>query len=179
MHDLSNPFTVGILEEGLAKITNETDINNYHPDYSDYSGNLFHILAKGRYQKGKGKYFLVEDHGEYICSAGWNEYEDDSEIAFALSRMYTAVSHRSNYYVAQFILPQCLEEVESYSKVWLAMNDHNSIMYKWFERTQAGKSSGLFNNWPDIYKGFRPIGKKQIYNTLQYVVELKRENQPL
>lgn len=179
LHDMSNPFTISILEQGLSKITNETDLNNYHPDYSDYPGNLFHIIAKGRYQQGRGKYFVLEEDGEYICSAGWNQYEEDHEIAFALSRMYTAVSHRSNYYVAKYILPQALEEVKDYPRVWLAMNDHNSVMYKWFERTAAGRSSGLFNNWPDIYREFRPIGKKQIYNTLQFVVELKRGNEPL
>ena len=174
IHNLKNNAAIKLLNSGLSNITDSEIIKNYHPDFSSEPGNLFFILKNGRYAKGNGTYYILEEHGQYVCSAGWNEYEYDPTIAFALTRMYTDPSHRGKYLVANHILTQTLKETAHYSKIWLTVNKHNKLLYEWFVRADQGKSTGLVNNWPDVYKKFKPIGQMKIYNTDQYVVELQK-----
>ena len=173
IHDLSNRYVNDLMYYGLSKITDETFIKNYHPDYCNEPGNLFAVLDSGRYKKGKGKYYIIEEAGKYICSAGWNEYDEDT--AFALSRMYTDPAHRGRYLVATNILSNTLEEIKNYKNIWMTVNEHNKMMYSWFVRASQNKRTSLFNDWPDVYRRFKPIGEKVIYNTTQYVVALERE----
>lgn len=175
IHDLSNGYVIELLKSGFSQIADGKIIKNYHPEYSSENSNIFFILGKGRYKKGQGKYYVVEDQGKYVCSAGWNEY--DSVTALALTRMYTAPEYRGNYFVEKFILTSSLVETEHYEKVWLTVNEYNRVIYSWFERAQQGRATALFNDWPDTYKLFYPIGKKIIYNTSQYVMELRREHE--
>jgi hypothetical protein len=174
VHDLSNRYVNDIMYYGLSKVTDKNAIRNYHPDYANEPGNLFAILDNGRYKEGHGKYFVIEEDGNYICSAGWNEYDLDPTIAFALTRMYTNPNYRGQYIIGNNILPMTLSETLKYKNVWMTVNRHNKIMYSWFVRASQNKSTALFNDWPEIYKKFKPIGKKLIYNTPQYVVELER-----
>ena len=69
VNDLSNFAVISLLKFGLCNITDSDIIKNYHPDYANEPGNLFFILKQGRYQLGKGAYFVIEENGEYICSA--------------------------------------------------------------------------------------------------------------
>lgn len=176
IHDLSNDHVIDLMKTSFAEITDDKIIKNYHPEYSNENSNIFFVLNKGRYKKGRGKYYVVEDQGKYICSAGWNEY--DSSTALALTRMYTAPEYRGNYFVEKFILTNSLAETEHYENVWLTVNEYNKVIYSWFERAHQGRARSLFNDWPATYKLFYPIGKKTIYNTDQYVMELRRENKP-
>jgi hypothetical protein len=173
IHDLTDQVLVNLLKKGLSTVTNPKYIENYHPDFSNQPGNLFYILDQGRYRKGHGKYFIVEEDGKYICSAGWNEYDFDKNIALLLTRMYTEPKYRMNYYVANNILPLALKEAKDYKHIWFTCNEYNKKIYDWFVRVEQGKLGGLFNNWPDIYKQFKPIGKRIVYNTDQYVAEYK------
>lgn len=175
IHDFSNSYAINLLKRGLSNITDPDILKNYHPDYSDYSGNLFFILENGRYANGVGKYYILEEDGEYIGSAGWNEYEHDRSVAFALTRMYTSKSNRGKFVIANNILPLTLKETSRYDKVWMSVNSHNKALYQWFVRANSNKRASLFNEWPDIYKNFVPVGEMMIYNTLQYVVELKKD----
>jgi hypothetical protein len=164
---------MNLLESAFSIITDKEDvIKNYHPDYKTNPGNLFYILndPNGRYKKGM--YYVVENNGEFVCSAGWNEY--DSDTALVLTRMYVAPKYRVNYYVANYILPEILKEVTNYKHVWATVNEYNKALYEWFVRDRSGKRTALFNDWPDIYRKFKPIGKKNIYYTDQYVIELDR-----
>jgi hypothetical protein len=172
IHDLSNTYVIDLLKQGLSTVDTESNILNYHPDHADDPGNLFHILANGRYQEGKGKYYVIEEDGTYVCSAGWNEYQLEPDTALMLTRMYILPKHRVKYYIATHILPAALEEVTHYKNVWISFNEYNLGMYKWFERVDQGKRGGLFNDWPDIYRKFKPIGPKIINYTKQYVVSL-------
>lgn len=174
IHDLSNRYVNDVMYYGLSKITDKDIIRNYHPDYANEPGNLFAILDNGRYRYGRGKYFVIEDNGKYICSAGWNEYDVDTDIAFALTRMYTDPNYRGNYLIGSNILPKTMTETSKYKSVWMTVNKHNKIMYSWFVRANQNKSTALFNDWPEIYKKFKPLGEKIIYNTKQYVVALER-----
>lgn len=177
IHDLTDTYVTTLLTSGLSDIKESHLLKNYHPDYmNDSSGNLFFIIKNGRYKKGKGKYYVVEHLGKYVCSAGWNEYEDDETIAFALSRMYVAPEYRGKYFVAKYILPRTLKETRKYQNVWLTVNEHNKVMYSWFERAVTNKATALFNDWPEMYRQFQPKGKFTIYNTVQYVMELRRKN---
>ena len=171
--DLSNNKIISILQFEFSNITDSNIIKNYHPDYANEPGNLFFILKQGRYQLGKGAYFVIEENGEYICSAGWNEYSSDT--ALALTRMYTSPKYRMQYLIANNILTRTLEQTTHYNNIWLTVNEHNKALYNWFVRKEQNKRAALFNNWPEVYKRFKPIGKKTIYYTEQYVVELQRE----
>lgn len=176
IHDLSNNKIVSLLEQGLSKITDENLLANYHPDYKHHNSNLFYIIGYGRYRKGFGKYYIIEEDNKFICSAGWNEYETDPSIAFALTRMYIDPFYRGQYLVAQHILSKTLNETKQYAKIWLTVNKYNKRLYDWFVRAGQNKRTALFNDWPEVYRKFKPIGEKTIYNTTQYVVELIRNN---
>jgi hypothetical protein len=174
IHDLSNQYVVNLLKKGLSQIDNKSYITNYHPDYESTPGNLFNILKNGRYNLGHGKYYVIEDSGTYIASAGWNEYDIEPSIALLLTRMYTMPLHRMNYHVANNILPLALAEIKNYEHIWFICNEYNKKIYNWFVRVHEGKRGALFNDWPDIYRNFKPIGKKTIYYTEQYVMEYQR-----
>lgn len=176
IHDLSDDKIVSLLSHGLEKITDENLLVNYHPDFYETPGNLFYIIKYGRYRKGVGKYYVIEEDNKYVCSAGWNEYEFDTSIAFALTRMYIDQAYRGQYLVAQHILSKTLDETNQYAKIWLTVNKYNKRLYDWFVRAEQHKRTALFNDWPEVYRKFKPIGEKTIYSTTQYVVELTRNN---
>lgn len=176
INDLSNIYVTNLLRKNLTIVNDRRIIKNYHPDYEQCSSNLFYILHNGRYRAGKGTYYVIEDNGKYVCSAGWNEYEENSNIAFALTRMFTSPEYRGKYFVANNILTKSLEATKNYSKVWMTVNEHNKALYTWFVRASQNKKGALFNDWPNIYRSFKPIGKHIIYNSIQYVVELERNN---
>ena len=175
IHDLTNPHVINILKKEFNNITDTNIISNYHPDYSDNAGNLFYILQAGRYRLSKGKYWVMEENGEYLGSAGWNEYELDTDVALVLTRTYVPKKFRGQYLLANHLLPMMLQETSNYQKTWLTVNEHNDVLYQWFLRSSENKRPALFNNWPQIYKKFYPIGKKDIYYTQQYVLEYTKE----
>lgn len=169
IHDLSNTSIIDLLKNSLKDITDDKIVKNYHPDFSDTPGNLFYILSEGRYQLGK--YFVVTINNKYVCSAGWNEYELESNIALLLTRMYIVPEYRGKYIIGNNILPVCIKEASSYDRLWITANEHNRAIYTYFERARQNKRTTLFNDWPEIYKRFKPLGKKQIYYTDQWVAE--------
>lgn len=175
IHDASNRFIIGLLEASFSKITASNLVKNYHPDYRNETANIFYILndIKGRYNRGC--YYVLEENNEYVCSAGYNEYELDSSIALALTRAYVDPKHRSKYYMGEYILPKIIENTTQYEHLYITADSFNSAIYQWFDRANAGKRPTMFNDWPDIYRKFKPIGKKNIYYTEQYVMELTRE----
>ena len=174
IQDSSNEFVMNLLEESLSKVTNNNIIKNYHPDYKNESSNIFYILndPNGRYHRGC--YYVIEDNGEYVCSAGWNAYELDQTIALALTRAYVNPKNRANYYMGEYILPKIIENTALYKHLYITADSYNSAIYQWFVRATEGKRPAMFNEWPDIYRKFKPVGKKTIYYTEQYVVELDR-----
>ena len=175
IHDASNRFIISLLEASFSKITNTNLVKNYHPDYKNEPANIFYILndVTGRYRRGC--YYVLEDNNEYVCSAGYNEYELDPSIALALTRAYVDPKHRSKYYMGEYILPKIIENTREYKHLYITADSFNSAIYQWFYRANAGKRPAMFNDWPDIYRKFKPIGKKNIYYTEQYVMELTRE----
>jgi hypothetical protein len=175
IHDASNRFIIGLLEDSFSKIINSNLVKNYHPDYKNEPSNIFYILndIKGRYNRGC--YYVLEENNEYVCSAGYNEYELDSSIALALTRAYVDPKHRSKYYMGEYILPKIIENTTQYEHLYITADSFNSAIYQWFDRANTGKRPAMFNDWPDIYRKFKPIGKKNIYYTEQYVMELTRE----
>lgn len=175
INNLDNDYVVDLMKTAFSKSTDRS-LMNYHPEYSDWSGNIFSILKEGRYRQEHGNYYVIEQDGELIASAGWNEYDIEPDIALVLSRMYVSPSYRGSYILGKEILPMMIDEVYKYNKIWMTVNEHNKSLYNWFERTSKNKRPTLFNNWPEIYKNFKPIGKKNVYYTPQYVVEFIREN---
>lgn len=176
MHDDSNYHVVNLLKETFSKITDKSLVENYHPDYEAIPSNIFYILKNenGRYKQGC--YYVIETEGKFVCSSGWNQYEHDPDIALVLTRTYIEPIYRGKYYLAEYILPNAIEEAKFYKKIWLTVNEYNKTMYNWFMRADLGKSTGLANNWPSIYKKFKPIGKKNIYHVEQYVMEYQKTN---
>jgi hypothetical protein len=144
---------------------------NYHPDYSSESANLFYILGDTNGRYSKGNYYVLEDSGTYICSAGWNEYELDSDIALALTRAYVSPAHRGHYPMGVHILPEIVASTRMYKHLYITVNKYNSAISRWFSRSAAGKSGGIGTRWPNIYHNFKPAGVKTIYYTEQYVME--------
>ncbi len=169
INDLSNTYVINLLKENLQSVDDFNLIRNYHPDYYKTPGNLFCILDQGRYQNGN--YFVVEDNGKYICSAGWNDYEG---IALLLTRAYISDQYRRKYLLSKYLLPLMFEQTQQYDTLWITCNEYNKSIYHAFERLDAGRPAGLFDQWPETYKKFKPIGTKTLYYTEQYVAEYKR-----
>jgi hypothetical protein len=176
INDLGNTTVIDILKHGLSEVDHISIIKNYHPDYSNIPGNLFYILDQGRYRIGHGKYFVItDDHDKYVCSAGWNEYDLDSTVALLLTRMYITPRYRAQYIIGKMVLPLMISEAGNYSKLWITSNNHNRSIYTYFERASQNKRTVLFNDWPDIYKRFKPIGKKIVYYTEQWIAEYDKK----
>lgn len=172
INDLSNKKLVNFLKENLKSINDEKIIKNYHPEYKDTPGNLFFVLKEGRYKVGN--YFILENEGTLIACAGWNYYDND--IALLLTRAYIPKEHRRKYFFSKYFLPRMFEETVQYKKLWITCNDYNISIYRAIERLNKGQSAGLFDQWPKIYSGFRPIGKKIVNYTEQYVLEWDNKN---
>jgi hypothetical protein len=170
IHDLSNSNIVSLLEQGMSQVTEPELIKNYHPDFKSDNSNLFYILKNGRYKIGN--YYVAEEDGNYIGSAGWNWYKDD--IALALTRAYIAPNHRQRNIMATYFLPSILDETALYNKIWCTCNEYNKVIYNGFVRIAMGKRAGLTNPWLDIYSKFVPIGIQTVNYTEQYVAEYKR-----
>lgn len=171
INDLSNHYVINLLKHGLSTINDLDTGKNYHPDHSNTPGNLFYILAEGRYQNGN--YFVMEEDGKYVGSAGWNPYGD---VALVLTRAFIPQAERRKYNMAQYLLPVIFEQTLDFKKLWITCNEYNFTIYQALTRLQDGKSAGLFSAWPPIYKKFVPIGKKTVYYTEQYVAEYIRNN---
>lgn len=170
IHDLSNEYVVKILEEGLSDLPIGHLYDNYSPNQCDLNCNLFYILQEGRYKDGS--YFIVEKDGKYVCSSGWNRYNDST--ALVLSRSYVDPAYRTQYLMAELLLPTMIEETSGYQHTWLTCNKNNPILYEWFVRAEQGKRTAMFAEWPEIYKKFKPIGEMNIYYTQQMVAQLER-----
>ena len=175
LHDSSNEFVMDLLEVSFSKITDSNIIKNYHPDYCNEPANIFYILNDVHVRYNRGCYYVLEDDGEYVCSAGWNQYDLDSTIALALTRAYVEPKYRTKYYMGEYILPRIIESTKKYNHLYITADSYNSMIYQWFVRAEEGKSPGLFNDWPEIYRYFKPIGLKKIYYTDQYVAEYKNK----
>ena len=170
--DLDNKI-VEILKSGISRDMFSSDqlAVNYLYEYRETPGNLFYILNQGRYKTGS--YFVVTDNNRYIASAGWNHYNEDT--ALLLTRMLVIPKYRGSYILAKTILQTMIDQSANYKNQWITFNEYNLTLYKWFERVEQGKRGALFNNWPEIYARFKPIGQREINHTLQYVVELKNK----
>ena len=105
IHDLSNLHVVDLLKSSLSSIVDVSIIDNYHPSRYHVPGNLFHILDHGRYKFGSGKYFVMEHDGEFVCSAGWNKYELNNDVALIMTRTYINPKYRTQYYASTVLMP--------------------------------------------------------------------------
>jgi hypothetical protein len=77
--------------------------------------------------------------------------------------------------MGEYILPEIIKNTTQYKHLYITADSYNSAIYQYFVRASQGKTTALYNNWPDIYRKFKPIGKKTIYFTEQYVAEFERE----
>jgi len=170
IRDNSDTDLIEFLKEGLRQVSEQDLIKNYHPDYETVPGNLFRILKEGRYLKGN--YYIIKKNDEYVGSAGWNPYTEDT--ALALTRAYIVEKFRTKYLMAELLMPRIIEESKDYSKLWITCNEYNKAIYQAFVNMSNNRSAGLFNPWPEMYRQFTPIGKKIVNYTEQYVAELKR-----
>lgn len=166
LHDCSSSTGLKLLQDNFSRIDDPNLIKNYHPDYRGTPGNFFTVLDEGRYARGYGKYYVIEEGGAYICSAGWNRYQVEPDTALLLTRMYVDPHHRGKYTVGKHIFPLALEEARiDHSRLWVTFNGYNAKWRKWFETV---KVRGLV---PDHYKNFNYIGILDVYYTQQYVYE--------
>jgi len=171
INDLSNICAISLLEKAFSEINDENIIRNYHPDYKDRYENIFYLLKNGRYRNGQ--YFILLDDKSYVCSSGWNPYHYIGDTAILMSRTYIDEKYRAKYLLSQFLLPMMLQNSSNFDRKWITINYHNETLYKWWIRANDNKPTALFNDWPAIYRKFKPIGQKYVYNTLQHIVEYK------
>lgn len=177
IHDTSNSNVLELLISEYSKISDENVIKNYHPDYKTLDQNIFCILERNnRYREGKGSYYVLEDHGEFVCASGWNEYEHDESIALLMTRSYISKKYRAQYIIGEHLLPKMISSSDKYASRFITFNEYNRGLYDWFVRNEHGKSTVLSGRWPKTYKNFSPVGLKNIYFTDQYVVKYNGDN---
>ncbi len=167
--DIKNKKIIKLLKDNFVNITDKKLVQNYHPDFSDIPGNFFYILKEGRYLNGN--YLIMEEDGVFYGSAGWNKFEDK---ALLLTRAYIPEKFRRQYLFSKHLIPVMLEETIDYKKLWITCNEYNITIYHAVTRLNEGKPAGLFDQWPLIYKQFKPIGKKIVNHVEQYVLEYQR-----
>ena len=176
IHGLADSKVVSILENGLKHITDQRIVKNYHPDFANDTGNIFYLLGSGRYRKGRGAYFVAEEDGVYLGSGGWNTYDLRPSTALLLTRAYITPDYRSTAIIGHSLLKSIIREswpdIQHFDSIWITVNQHNLALYKWFDKVSR-QSTPLFSEWPEIQHTFRAIGQQQVYNTDQWVVELK------
>ena len=172
INNLDNNDIVEILKSGITRdmFSNEQLAINYLYEHRDIPGNLFYILNQGRYSTGK--YFVLTIDDQYIASAGWNHYNDDT--ALVLTRMLVHPDYRTQYIIGKEVLPIMIEETSNYKNVWITANNYNKSIYQWFDRTAKGKSTSIHNQWPSTYEKFKPIGQHIVNHTLQWVAQLDK-----
>lgn len=168
IYDDSKSEGLSLLRESLDLSTSdEYFLRNYHPSYDSIPSNLFKLLKKGRYREGA--YQIVVMEGRYVASAGWHHYENG---IIALSRAYIAEAYRGMPVLAECLLPGILSvSDEKMCPTWMTFNDSNRSIYEAFSRAMKNQSATVSFKWPEIFRKFRPIGKKEIFGYSQYVVE--------
>ena len=173
INDLSNDRVVNILKNGLTEsLFKKPKLHeNYLYSYKDNPANIFNILENGKYKVG-AYYVLAEENDNYIASAGWNQLNNDT--ALLLTRMVVSLPYKTSGILGNTILPMLIEKTSSYDKVWMACNEYNVAIQKWFMRNEEGKSLAVSWSWPEVYKRFTPIGKHTVNGTEQYVFQLKK-----
>ena len=173
INDLSNDKVIDILKYGISigMLSNPKLHENYLYEYKHNAANLFYRLERGEYKNGT--YFVITDNNDnYVASAGWYVYNRNT--ALVLTRMLVSPPYRTSYIIGEKVLPIMIERTQQYENVWITCNDYNKAIYHWFERANQDKSPSLYNNWPEIYKKFKPIGKRIVNNVDQYVVALEK-----
>jgi hypothetical protein len=173
INDLSNTKVIEILKNGITKsmFKKQELLENYLYEYKDNPANLFYRLENGQFKNGS--YFVITDEEDnFIAGSGWYKYNDNT--ALVLVRMLVRPDYRTTYIVGHKLLPLMLDKAARYNNVWITCNDYNKAIYDWFDRSSKGKSPALYNNWPDLYKKFKPIGKQLVNGMQQYVAALEK-----
>jgi hypothetical protein len=88
--------------------------------------------------------------------------------------MVVSLPYKTSGILGHTILPTLIEKTSSYDKVWMACNEYNVAIQKWFTRNEEGKSLTVAKSWPEVYKRFEPIGKHTINGIEQFVFQLKK-----
>jgi hypothetical protein len=171
--DLSNPHVNEIMKKGFQHSMFRYDIlaRNYCYEFRDDPRNIFYILEEGRY-KDSSYFVVVDEDDNFMASAGWNGYTEDT--ALMITRMCVNPKYRNQYIIGNDFLPVMIERAFNYKNIWITCNDYNQVIYNWFERAAQGKPPSVDKTWPDVYRRFKPIGKKEVYYVVQNVVELDR-----
>ena len=152
LKDHKNTTLLSLLQYNFSKITDDHLMQNYHPDFFDVPGNFFYVLKEGRFKNGN--YFVMEENGIYYGSAGWNRFEDK---ALLLTRAFIPEQFRRQYLFSKHLLPLMFKETMEYNTLWITCNDYNISIYNAISRLNNGKSAGLFDQWPQIYKIFKAV----------------------
>ena len=171
INDLSDTKVIDILKSSITEdlLANEQQLENYLYSCKDKPANLFYKLENGVYTDSS--YFvIVDDDDNYIASSGWYKYNTDT--ALVMTRMLITLNYRTKYLVAPKLLPLMIEGARDFKHIWITFNEYNKPLYDWFVRNYEGKTPAVGGKWPEIYKRFKPIGKKVVNNVEQYVVEL-------
>jgi hypothetical protein len=173
INDLSDDRVVNILKNGLTEslFKKQKLHENYLYSHKDNPANIFNILKNDKYKIG-AYYVLADEDDNYVASAGWNQLNPNT--ALLLTRMVVSLPYKTSGILGQKILPMLIEKTSSYDKVWMACNEYNLAIQKWFTRKQEGKSLAVSWSWPEVYKRFEPIGKHTVNGIEQYVFQLKK-----
>lgn len=171
IHDDSNRDLVDLLKREFSKIQDVPYLENYHPDFSSNPANIFYILKDKNGRYNRGSYYILKNNDEYICSAGWNLYDYNPEIALALTRAYVSPIYRTKFYEGIYIIPEIIKAATKQKAIWITLNQYNYSLYKRFTRGYQGKSTGISSNWPEIYKKFKPSGKQVVNGVEQWILE--------
>lgn len=171
IHDIHNSYVTDLLKDEFSKIQDPTFFENYHPNYKDRPANIFYILEHtNRYKNGA--YYVLENAGQYILSAGWNQYEYDPSIALIITRLYISPKYRRRLLMSEYILPKIIEETKEYFHTYVTVNEYNRNLYNSFIRARNKKV--LRHPHIELYRNLVPRGKMNIYFTEQEVLEYSR-----
>jgi hypothetical protein len=175
---LKNSLVVDFIERLKIELSKESPYNqteyfiaNYEPKNHLSNTNLFYLLNSGRYHSGD--FYMLFEEGNFVGCSGWFEHEGS---IIAMSRAYLALKYRSQSVLAQSLLPLIISlNKDRRLPIIMTFNENRRQVYECFERIQAGKSFLLGQEWPEVFKLFKPKGKKKLFGYDQYIVEFLPE----
>jgi len=140
------------------------------------SNTLLHTIFKqGRYDRGRGCWFMGYVDGQLAGVSGCYTYEKNPEVLVCGVRCWTLPNYRVKYLHGNHIFPQQFEwgKANGYAAGMFTFNDYNLPLMNFLKRISAGKMTapGLPNS--DTYKDLMFLSEKKIIKNVAQWVAIK------
>lgn len=146
-------------------------LENYRvADWKSRPSSLLYVAQiEGRYRE-PFDYSIVTEFGVPVSGAGF--YPHDRETVILMSRTYSVPGVRHRFLATNILQDHVWRSRElGFRRAWITVNEYNLELYH--EISRANQADHSRRRYPDIWYRFRPVGRRTIKNTEQWIVELE------